>query len=252
MMTTPALCEYLAWDSAFFGRRIARVIPDRLNREQVPLILAWCQAEQIDCLYFLAAADDAATVRLAEAAAFHFVDTRLTLARDQAAEADDRPAPNQEGIRPATLADIPALRAIARESHHDTRFYYDGNFAPAQCDALYATWIEKSCRGDAAVVFVAEGAGQPVGYLSCHLPEPHRGQIGLLAVSAAAQGRGLGHRLLQTALHWFAQAGTGPVAVVTQGRNIPAQRLYQRYGFRTQAVQLWYHRWFAPVEAPPL
>ena len=110
----------------------------------------------------------------------------------------------------------------------------------------------KSCRGDAAVVFVAEGAGQPVGYLSCHLPEPQPGPDGLLAVSAAAQGRGLGHRLLQPPCTGSPRQGAGQVAVVTQGRNIPAQRLYQRYGFRTQSVQLWYHRWFAPVEAPPL
>jgi len=32
--------------------------------------------------------------------------------------------------------------------------------------------------------------------------------------------------------------------VVTQGRNLAAQRLYQRNGFVTASLQLWYHRWF--------
>jgi ribosomal protein S18 acetylase RimI-like enzyme len=31
--------------------------------------------------------------------------------------------------------------------------------------------------------------------------------------------------------------------VVTQGRNIASQRLYQKHGFVTQSIQLWYHRW---------
>ena len=33
-------------------------------------------------------------------------------------------------------------------------------------------------------------------------------------------------------------------SVVTQGRNVAAQRLYQSAGFRTAAVQLWHHCWF--------
>jgi ribosomal protein S18 acetylase RimI-like enzyme len=33
------------------------------------------------------------------------------------------------------------------------------------------------------------------------------------------------------------------VSVVTQGRNVAAQRLYQRAGFVTASTQLWYHRW---------
>jgi hypothetical protein len=41
----------------------------------------------------------------------------------------------------------------------------------------------------------------------------------------------------------------GMVKTVTQGRNIPAQRTYQRCGFQTAAVQLWYHRWFDPPSA---
>jgi hypothetical protein len=36
------------------------------------------------------------------------------------------------------------------------------------------------------------------------------------------------------------------VNVVTQGRNSKAQRLYERCGFLTRSVQLWYHRWFMP------
>ena len=35
-----------------------------------------------------------------------------------------------------------------------------------------------------------------------------------------------------------------PGAVWDLGRNLAAQRLYQRSGFVTASLQLWYHRWF--------
>jgi hypothetical protein len=31
---------------------------------------------------------------------------------------------------------------------------------------------------------------------------------------------------------------------VTQGRNLAAQRLYQRTGFLIRDLQLWYHKWY--------
>src|SRR5262249_36254035 len=161
--------------STFFGVRIARAIPDQLDPDRLSEIMAWCHAERIDCLYFLGRADDPITVRLAEAHAFHFVDARLTLNLDLPSQPADEAESDRASVRQATLVDLPVLRAIARESHRDTRFYYDGNFSIDQCNALYETWIEKSCKGYASMVFVAELAGEVVGYLSCDLSEPRLG-----------------------------------------------------------------------------
>ena len=41
------------------------------------------------------------------------------------------------------------------------------------------------------------------------------------------------------------------ITVVTQGRNARAQRLYQRAGFVTESVRLWFHRWFDRRGNPP-
>jgi dTDP-4-amino-4,6-dideoxy-D-galactose acyltransferase len=86
------------------------------------------------------------------------------------------------------------------------------------------------------------GAGL-AGYVTASAAAGGGGQIGLLAVAEAAQGQGAGGRLVSAALAWLDDRGAGPVRVVTQGRNLRAQRLYQRYGLRSQAVELWYHRW---------
>jgi dTDP-4-amino-4,6-dideoxy-D-galactose acyltransferase len=174
------------------------------------------------------------------------------------------------GVRAAVERDIPALRRIAAASHHDSRFYSDPHFARPRCDELYATWIENSCRaGQATAVLVADLPGYtegPAGYITCQLvdlaPPPDRaprkaeggshadhGQIGLFAVAPGAQGRGVGGLLIAGARRWFAARGVWRLSVVTQGRNVRAQRIYQRHGLLTRSVELWYHKWFREGEA---
>jgi dTDP-4-amino-4,6-dideoxy-D-galactose acyltransferase len=239
-----SVCESLPWDSEFFGHRIARLLPGRLSADVIDTAKAWCEANAIDCLYLLADANDPETIRRAEDNQFRLVDIRLTMSRKLSNQIPAVATPTGTNIRLATNEDIPALRAIARQSHHDSRFYFDPHFAPAQCDRLYETWIEKSCGSYADVVFVADHQGQPAGYITCKAVNPETGQIGLLAVGAHAASQGLGLALVASALEWSTGRNLDRAVVVTQCRNVPAQRCYQRTGFVTEAVQIWYHRWF--------
>lgn len=245
-MGSETICQYLEWDSAFFQRNIARVSTNRLHREDMRRALAWCEAWAIDCLYFLADPDDACSTHLAQQNQFDLVDVRMTLDRRSSGGLPD--AEPHAAIRLCTPDDVPALRAIAKVGHRDTRFYYDPHFPDALCDGLYETWIEKSCAGDADAVLVAEDEGQRVGYIACHLDEQTGGRIGLVGVAAAARGKGIGLGLVGQSLRWFAAHGARQISVVTQGRNVQAQRLYQRCGFLTRSVQLWHHRWFSHDE----
>jgi ribosomal protein S18 acetylase RimI-like enzyme len=45
-------------------------------------------------------------------------------------------------------------------------------------------------------------------------------------------------------LHWLAQRQQRNASIVMDGSNIAAQRLYQKCGFRSHKVELWYHKWF--------
>ena len=237
-------CQSLDWDSEFFGRRIARITTNRLRRETLERVLAWCEARSIECAYFLASADDDTTVRLAEDHGFQLVDLRVTLERSLAGATGDGTPGEAMTTRLARSDDVPVLRAIARVNHRDTRFYHDANFPRERCDALYETWIERSCGGYADAVWVCERARRPVGYVSCHRVGERAGQIGLLGVDPAVHGAGVGRRLVAAALDWFADLGAERVSVVTQGRNVRGQRLYQRAGFVTASLELLYHRWF--------
>lgn len=238
------LCDYLEWDSTFFSRRIARVRAVHLSRETLPGVLAWCGERRIDCLYFLAESDDDESVRTVEERGFQLVDIRITLEDRLIGSSAQGKRDARLLIRECQPRDIPALRAIARTSHRNTRFYHDPNFPRARCDALYETWIERSCQGYANGVLVAEIGGHPVGYLSCHLDNGIDGRIGLLAIGQNARGCGAGGELVRECERWFARHNRTRVTVVTQGRNVGAQRFYQKCGFVTGGVNLWYHHWF--------
>jgi len=235
------ICQMLEWDSDFFGCRIARVNSRRLDAPAAQRIREWCASHKINCVYFLADSDDDCTIRIAEQCGFHFIDIR--------AKFDIDPSNTQSAtktsclIRPVTESDITHLKRIARESYQSTRFYYDLNFPRPLVDRLYETWIEKSCTGHADAVFVADRRGIPVGYVSCHLGPQSSGHIGLVGVNQECSRMGLGQSLIHQSLDWFRQRGIRSVEVVTQGRNCQAQRLYQRCGFVTRELAIWYHLW---------
>jgi dTDP-4-amino-4,6-dideoxy-D-galactose acyltransferase len=235
-----SICTYLDWDSNFFACRIARANRTRLDITGLNELLDWCAVNRIDCLYFLADPDDPQTVRLAERNQFQLTDIRVTLERPLS---EVSLVPSGAVARLARDEDINSLRLIAKKGHRDTRFYFDSHFDEAKCDLLYETWIEKSVQGFANAVLVAEVDRNPAGYITAHLREDGA-QIGLLGVAEGHRGAGIGSNLVQQFLSWAAGAGAKKAFVVTQGRNIRAQRLYQRCGFVTASAQLWYHRWF--------
>ena len=243
-------CDYLPWDSDFFGCRIGRV-RGRLSPETTGRIVDWCGEERIDCLYLLSASDDPLTVALAEKHGFYLVDIRLTLERPLApvqaqAIGKEQAIGKQEAVgkvRPARISDITVLSQTARESFRHSRFYFDPAFETSRCDDLYSVWIEQSVKGQADFVLVAELDGRPAGFITGHVKPGGIGEIGLLAVDAAGHGRGLGQQLVAESLRAFRESGETIARVVTQGRNIRAQRLYQRCGFITHSMELWYHKW---------
>lgn len=242
MIGSTILCERLPWDSQFFGISIARAVPTRVDAAQRELMLDWCRAEGIDCLYFLAD-EDTDGMRVLEDAGFSRVDERVSL------ELHPMPsvgAPTAD-TRAARESDITTLRNIAGSAHYDSRFYNDGHFDRERCDELYRVWIEKSCRGWADHVVVAEHDGEVRGYLTVHLREPGSASIGLVGVAAACRHQGIGQRLMAGALAWMSDQSVTRVWSATQGRNRASQAFFQRAGFRLTRRAIWYHRWFTPA-----
>jgi dTDP-4-amino-4,6-dideoxy-D-galactose acyltransferase len=244
-------CQFLEWDSGHFGRRIGRVKSNRLTAELMQEVEQWCCAQRIDCLYFLAAPNERETSRLVLEHGFQLVDIRITLRLRLAARSAATAEPAVPEIRLARPKDLPALRQMVARLHDDSRFFLDPRFGRALSERMFEIWIEKSCADKSGRVFVSERQGKPAGYVACRRLSDETGQIDLIGVDDRAQGQGIGRKLVSAALRWFSAEQIEWVNVVTQGRNYAAQRLYQRSGFLTQSIELWYHRWFGELKNLP-
>lgn len=239
-----SLVEELPWDSNFFGRRIATLHPRALSERLLDVALERCAEAGVECLYFLCDAAQADSLALARARGFLEVDDRLTYAL-RTAERGEAPHVAEVTLRAGRRADAAALATIAGESYGASRYFHDPNFPAERCRQFYRDWILRSLEGrfDDAVL-VAEVDREPVGYVSCRALTANLGSIGLIGIDAAHQGRGLGKRLVHAALEWFAERDLPTVEVVTQGRNAPAQRLYESTGFALHRREVWFHKWF--------
>lgn len=230
------------WETSFFGVKTARVLPSRVTSVDIQSILEECRLSSVQVVHYLADADDDNSVLAAEQAGFHLVDVRITLEWNVTSIPSNQT--NNCTIRDFLAKDVPVLQEIARSSYSQTRFYYDRHYSKERCDELYATWIAKTCQEESGRVIVSERDGAIVGFVTCVTePDILEGKIGLVGVRRDAQGKAVGRTLVTEAQRWFAAAGMRRVTVVTQIRNISAQRLYQRCGFVTCGIGFWYHKW---------
>lgn len=237
--------EYLSWDSAHYGYRIARAKSSQVNSSACQNLMTECQNGDIDCLYFLADASDQDTIAALQDSGLEFVDIRLTLAANYKV----LPGESQlDGIRfrLGDRHDLAQLLPIAGVSFGQSRFYVDRRFGHDRATRMFQIWLQKSfTNASGTAVVVAEQDGAPVGFVTCHLHKPPgEGNIGLVGVAESARGLGCAGGMIQYAARWFVGQGVDRLNVVTQGRNVAAQRLYQRKGFVTRSVELWFHKWF--------
>ncbi len=238
------IVSILDWDTNYFGAKTAALHVLRLNEDIVKYALDYCKNKDVDVLYYLSDCHDSLSVRLAEKYGFHFTDIRLTFGIDLKKYVP-RKLGNGFTIRESSLKDIPELKKIARKSYVHSRYYFDQHYSKAICEKFYSGWIEKSCKGFANKVFVAEMDGRAVGYITCDIENNRRnGRISLVGVDESVAGKGIGPSLVYGVLNWVYKEKIPKVEVVTQGRNYGAQRLYQKCGFRTVLTQLYYHKWF--------
>jgi dTDP-4-amino-4,6-dideoxy-D-galactose acyltransferase len=223
----------LEWDTRHFGVKIAR-LPEPRDRDQLKEGIAAAERAGVQCLVTLIELDQTAAIVATEAAGFRSYDVRLELDRVASDAASATPIP-------ATGADLPRLEEIARTSFFDSRFYADPNFDNERAAEMYAIWVRRGIDDDDRLLLTTEERG---GFIVCHLDTEARiGTIDLIAVADDARGRGAGTQLVEAAETAFAAAGITRTRVVTQARNIAAQRLYQRRGYRTATASLWLHRW---------
>ena len=153
---------------------------------------------------------------------------------------------NEPHIRPAVDADATTLGALGRQTFLDTFVAEDGFAIPYPADDLEGFLdasfsvgaMERRLREPGAAWWVAERDGELLAFANTGpngLPHPDarpgHAELRRLYVSKAAQGLGLGTKLLAVALEWMEANTDGPLWIGVWSGNLKAQKLYAAYGF---------------------
>ena len=150
-------------------------------------------------------------------------------------------------VRRATPADVPALGrlgALLVRTHHDLdarRF-----MAPADGTAAgYGSFLASQLARPKTVVLVAERAGEVIGYAYAGLEGTDwmslRGPAGVvhdLVVDPEHRRGGVGRILLDAAIRALEELGAPQLVLSTAEGNGPAQRLFERAGFRRTLIEM--------------
>jgi len=139
-------------------------------------------------------------------------------------------------LRPATLADIPALREMLVATWHAT---YDATLGVEKVNEIAATWhsIEKlsaecafaQAEPEAHALLVAEQGGALVGTVSAHFHAPDIFELARLYIAPDLQRGGIGKALLDAAIASLPKARRARLEV--EPRNSQAIAFYRKHGF---------------------
>lgn len=238
------LITELKWDSKFWGFPVAYVSSKHLTENIIYRIEEVIKRDKFRLVEYLCNCHDSRSVRTAEKYGFHFADIRLSFEKNLDKEGNVL-LPANVVFAKAKEKDVPRLKEISGGLYRDSRYFFDANFDRSKVRQFYQCWIERAVLGkfdDACYCLYEDGL--PLGFCSVKYNFVSKtANIGLFGVSSKYQGKGMGKLLLNMLFDKLKGKGINKVFVVTQGRNYAAQRLYQSAGFRTQATELWYHKW---------
>jgi len=133
--------------------------------------------------------------------------------------------PDDVRVRPFTDADLDAVLAVnaaAFASHPEQGALDRAGFAVRAAEPWF----------DPAGLLIAEGADGAV--LAFHWTKQHSADLGevyVVGVSPAAQGRGLGRVVTLAGLRHLAAAGVAEVLLYVESDNTAARALYRGLGF---------------------
>lgn len=174
---------------------------------------------------------------------FQLIETEITFQLDLAKISVDRTACD---YRLATVQDLAQLHWVC-EQFPQTRFR-SPYFSQQENQRFYQQWLENAVLGifDDVCLIITENE-RPKGIVSLRLSEKSA-QIGLLAVLPEVQGKGIGKRLLNSAIAYLQEQYSPQreeidfLVIRTQLSNQPAMRLYQSFGATLWQSAYWFYR----------
>lgn len=235
--------QILDWDSAFFGMRVARILPNRLTTGELDQMISHMRDEKVALAYWASDPNDEESQRAARVCHGFPAGNRTTFVMDL--HQNNGSAENLGAIVEEYTDAVPnsELEQLAVEAGVYSRFRVDRRIPAEKFSSLYKQWIRNSTNKRMAdAVLVVRHAGKIVGMVTVK-ERNGAGDIGLIAVDADMRGHKLGISLVRAAQEWSRKRGLKLAQVVTQGENTAACRLYEKCGYKVTGTENFYHFW---------
>lgn len=108
---------------------------------------------------------------------------------------------------------------------------YSKDFSPEYMLQYRASSKKPESKGNLTIK-VAYDQHKPIGFVAYYKKEFYYGYILFLDVLASYRSKGIGYALLDYAVQDLKKRGVTKIGLVTRTSNIPARRLYKKYGFK--------------------
>ncbi|WP_436697952.1 mycothiol synthase [Nocardioides sp. BYT-33-1] len=133
-------------------------------------------------------------------------------------------------IRDYGASDADALIAVnaAAFAHHPEQGAMD---AAGLAERMAEPWFDP-----AGLLLAVDDDGELLGFHWTKQHDASLGEVYVVGIAPAAQGRGLGRVLTIAGLHHLAARGVSEVLLYVESDNTPARRLYEALGFRHAAA----------------
>jgi putative acetyltransferase len=144
-----------------------------------------------------------------------------------------RPIPPGFSIRPATNADIPAIRSVLHRVRQEYGVLAITGASDPDLDDLAVNYF---ARGGFFEV-VEDAANQIVGCAGLYPLDESRAELCKMYIEKSGRGYGMGKRLLEDMLAAARRGGFTEVWLETNSILKEATTIYQQYGFRPIAAE---------------
>lgn len=223
------MIKNLDWDSAFFEMVVGELfVAEEIDAEEI---------KNFDLLYAKNPVDfDLKLDHFTN----HFTETKVVFVKEIIENNCD--SNNIFSVKKVAFQ-INKIYELAYESGKFSRFFLDTNFKPEKFKELYRKWVDNSISNNfATAVLVYVENHQTIGFVSYKV-DYEDATIGLIAISPAHQGKGIGRKLLQFVENELFQNHIKTLHIPTQESNLGACNFYKKQGYTIKEKLVIKHYW---------
>jgi dTDP-4-amino-4,6-dideoxy-D-galactose acyltransferase len=236
--------EYLKWDSIFFNKKIANILPEELTSASLEQAIHQLKKENFQLAYLALDKNTLIDESVLVSQNGLLVDQKVTFGIDLKEVVDFNKFLG-ERIEVYQEQEInKELLELALQSGVYSRYRIDPRFSELEFERLYTAWIVNSLNKKIADdVLVARDENLKIVGMVTVKNKNGIGSIGIIAVAPQMRGKGVGTHLTLAALEWFKNSKCSEARVVTQHDNKGAMELYNKCGFKIYKSEKFYHFW---------